>query len=85
MSLSDRLAQEKQQLIELCGNSYVLDPDFGNLQDTKDRVRRTYSTVYSITTQQHSTCYHLNLLQFYFKMIMYLFVSSLCMTVPSLC
>ncbi|GLD61065.1 coiled-coil domain-containing protein 40 isoform X2, partial [Lates japonicus] len=37
MSLSDRLAQQKQQLMELCGTSYVLDPDFVNLQDTKDR------------------------------------------------
>ncbi|XP_070710661.1 coiled-coil domain-containing protein 40 [Pempheris klunzingeri] len=37
VSLSDRLAQQKQQLIELCGTSYVLDPDFINLQDAKDR------------------------------------------------
>ncbi|XP_029295682.1 coiled-coil domain-containing protein 40, partial [Cottoperca gobio] len=37
VSLGDKLAQQKQQLIELCGTSYVLDPDFGNLQDTKDR------------------------------------------------
>ncbi|XP_035515431.1 coiled-coil domain-containing protein 40 [Morone saxatilis] len=37
VSLSDSLAQQKQQLIELCGTSYTLDPDFENLQDTKDR------------------------------------------------
>ncbi|XP_031722936.1 coiled-coil domain-containing protein 40 [Anarrhichthys ocellatus] len=36
-SLSNRLAQQKQQLIELCGTSCILDPEFGNLQDTKDR------------------------------------------------
>ncbi|KAM8880531.1 coiled-coil domain-containing protein 40 isoform 2-T3 [Spinachia spinachia] len=35
--LSDRLTQQKQLLIELCGTSYSLDPHFGNLQDTKDR------------------------------------------------
>lgn len=51
VSVSDRLAQQKQQLIELCGTSYVLDPDFVNLQDTKDRVRSTYCTVYCVTTQ----------------------------------
>ncbi|XP_059199638.1 coiled-coil domain-containing protein 40 [Centropristis striata] len=37
VSLSDRLVQQKQQLIELCGTSYVLDPDYENLLDTKDR------------------------------------------------
>ncbi|XP_051240947.1 coiled-coil domain-containing protein 40 [Dicentrarchus labrax] len=37
VSLSDGLAQQKQQLIELCSTSYTLDPDFVNLQDTKDR------------------------------------------------
>ncbi|XP_037328820.2 coiled-coil domain-containing protein 40 isoform X2 [Pungitius pungitius] len=36
-SLSDTLTQKKQLLIELCGISYSLDSDFGNLQDTKDR------------------------------------------------
>ncbi|XP_068590798.1 coiled-coil domain-containing protein 40 [Cebidichthys violaceus] len=36
-SLSNRLAQQRQQLIELCGTSSILDPEFGNLQDTKDR------------------------------------------------
>ena len=41
VSVSDRLAQQKQQLIELCRTSYVLDSDFENLQDTKDRVRIT--------------------------------------------
>ncbi|KAG8015044.1 Coiled-coil domain-containing protein 40 [Nibea albiflora] len=35
-SLSDRLVQQKQQLLELCGTSYILDPEFVNLQDTKD-------------------------------------------------
>lgn len=42
VSLSDRLTKEKQQLIELCGTSYVLDPHFVTLQDNKDRVRSTY-------------------------------------------
>nr|XP_046258864.1 coiled-coil domain-containing protein 40 isoform X2 [Scatophagus argus] len=37
VSVSNRLEQQKQQLIELCGTSYVLDPDFVNLQDSKDR------------------------------------------------
>lgn len=46
VSLSGRLAQQKQQLIELCGTSYALDPDFINLQDTKDRVRGPYCTAY---------------------------------------
>ncbi|KAM9363274.1 coiled-coil domain-containing protein 40 [Symphorus nematophorus] len=36
-SLSDRLAQQKQQLIDLCGTSQVLDCDCVNLQETKDR------------------------------------------------
>ncbi|XP_034400840.1 coiled-coil domain-containing protein 40 [Cyclopterus lumpus] len=36
-SVSNRLAQQKQQLIELCGTSYALDPEFENLHDTKDR------------------------------------------------
>ncbi|KAM7009676.1 coiled-coil domain-containing protein 40 [Tautogolabrus adspersus] len=36
VSLSDRLAQQKQQLVNVCSTSYVLDPDFVNLQDTKD-------------------------------------------------
>ncbi|KAJ4944290.1 hypothetical protein JOQ06_012834 [Pogonophryne albipinna] len=35
--LSERLAQQKQKLSELCGTSYVLDPEFENLQDTKER------------------------------------------------
>ncbi|XP_036970450.1 coiled-coil domain-containing protein 40 isoform X1 [Acanthopagrus latus] len=37
VSLSDRLAQQKQHLIELCGTSCNLDPDIENLQDTKHR------------------------------------------------
>lgn len=44
VSLSVRLGQQKQQLIELCGTSYVLDPEFVNLQDTKDRVSSTITT-----------------------------------------
>ncbi|KAK1885678.1 Coiled-coil domain containing protein 40 [Dissostichus eleginoides] len=35
--LSELLAQQKQKLSELCGTSYVLDPEFENLQDTKER------------------------------------------------
>ncbi len=50
VSLSERLAQQRQQLIGLCSTSYVLDPDFVNLQDTKDRVKSTRCTVYCITT-----------------------------------
>lgn len=50
VSLSDRLAQQRQQLIELCSTSYILDPDFVNLQDTKDRVKSTHCTVHCITT-----------------------------------
>ncbi|XP_049428773.1 coiled-coil domain-containing protein 40 [Epinephelus fuscoguttatus] len=37
VSLSDRLTQQKQQLVELCSTSYILDAEFGNLQDTKDK------------------------------------------------
>ncbi|KAI3352756.1 hypothetical protein L3Q82_019334 [Scortum barcoo] len=37
VSLSDRLTQQRQQLIDLCSTSYTLDPDIENLQDTKDR------------------------------------------------
>ncbi|KAG7219047.1 hypothetical protein INR49_019354, partial [Caranx melampygus] len=36
-SLNDRLAQQKQRLIDLCGTSSALDSDLMNLQDTKDR------------------------------------------------
>lgn len=39
--VSDRLAQQRRQLTELCGSIYILDPDFVSLQDTKDRVRST--------------------------------------------
>ncbi|XP_029137087.2 coiled-coil domain-containing protein 40 [Labrus bergylta] len=34
--LSDKLAQQKQQLVDVCSFSYILEPDFVNLQDTKD-------------------------------------------------
>ncbi|XP_073328647.1 coiled-coil domain-containing protein 40 [Pagrus major] len=37
VSLSDRLAQQKQHLIELCGTSDNLDHDIINLQETKHR------------------------------------------------
>lgn len=50
VSLSDRLSQQKQRLIELCGISCVLDPDFVNLQDTKDRVRSAYLVLHYNTT-----------------------------------
>lgn len=50
VNLSDRLTQQKQQLIHVCGTSYVLDSDFINLQDTKDRVRSTSNVLHYITT-----------------------------------
>lgn len=37
VNLSRQLSQQKQQLIDLCGNSFVLEQDLINLQDTKDR------------------------------------------------
>lgn len=55
VSVSDRLAQQRQQLTELCSSIYILDPDFISLQDTKDRVRSTYCTVCCITTQRSNT------------------------------
>ncbi|XP_039860621.1 coiled-coil domain-containing protein 40 [Simochromis diagramma] len=36
-SLRDRIAQRKTHLTELCSTSYILDSDFVNLQDTKER------------------------------------------------
>ncbi|XP_037619782.1 coiled-coil domain-containing protein 40 [Sebastes umbrosus] len=48
-SLSDRLPQLKQQLIELCSTSYVLDTDFENLQDTKDR-----NLIHLVALQSHN-------------------------------
>lgn len=53
VSLSDRLAQQKQHLIELCGTSCNLDPDIENLQDTKHRVRSKYI---QCTAWQHGKC-----------------------------
>lgn len=46
------LTQQKQLLSELCGTSYSLDSDIGNLQDTKDRVSSTYWTEYCLTTHE---------------------------------
>lgn len=40
-SLRDRIVQKKTHLTELCSTSYILDSDFVNLQDTKERVRGT--------------------------------------------
>ena len=50
VSLSDRLAQKKQKLIELHSTSHILDADILSLQDTKVMVRNTYCTVFCITT-----------------------------------
>ena len=41
-NLADRLTQQKQQLIELCGTSCTLDPECVNIEDTKVRVRSKY-------------------------------------------
>lgn len=40
-SLRDRITQRKTHLTELCSTSYILNSDFVNLQDTKERVRVT--------------------------------------------
>ncbi|XP_034744686.1 coiled-coil domain-containing protein 40 [Etheostoma cragini] len=56
VSLSDRLAKQKQQLIELCGTSYVLDPEFESLQDTKDRNLAQLVTLQSRTKKLQGVC-----------------------------
>ncbi|XP_041790181.1 coiled-coil domain-containing protein 40 [Chelmon rostratus] len=56
VSLSGRLAQQKQQLIELCGTSYALDPDFINLQDTKDRNLAHLVALQSRTKKLQGVC-----------------------------
>ncbi|KAA8594484.1 hypothetical protein FQN60_011619 [Etheostoma spectabile] len=56
VSLSDRLAQQKQQLIELCGTSYVLDPEFESLRDTKDRNLAQLVTLQSRTKKLQGVC-----------------------------
>ncbi|TDH16399.1 hypothetical protein EPR50_G00020560 [Perca flavescens] len=56
VSLSDRLAQQKQHLIELCGTSYVLDPEIGNLQDTKDRNLAHLVALQSRTKKLQGVC-----------------------------
>ncbi|KAM7393645.1 hypothetical protein PAMP_020502 [Pampus punctatissimus] len=56
VSLSDRLAQQKQRLIELCGTSCVLDPDFINLQDTKDRNLPHLVALQSRTKKLQAVC-----------------------------
>lgn len=56
-SLSDRLAQQKQQVLELCGTSYILDPEFVNLQDTKDRVRSTLCLLHYNKSTHTTTTY----------------------------
>ncbi|XP_068444609.1 coiled-coil domain-containing protein 40 isoform X2 [Clinocottus analis] len=55
-SLSNMLAQQKQHLIELCGTSYVLDPDFGNLHDTKDRNLAHLVALQSRSKKLKSVC-----------------------------
>ncbi|XP_070781226.1 coiled-coil domain-containing protein 40 [Enoplosus armatus] len=56
MNLSDRLRRQKQQLIELCGTSYILDPDFVNLQDTKDRNLAHLVVLQSRTKKLQGVC-----------------------------
>ncbi|XP_070832310.1 coiled-coil domain-containing protein 40 isoform X1 [Chaetodon trifascialis] len=56
VGLSDRLTQQKQRLIELCGTSYVLDPDFLNLQDTKDRNLAHLVALQSQTKKLQGVC-----------------------------
>ncbi|XP_038570330.1 coiled-coil domain-containing protein 40 isoform X2 [Micropterus salmoides] len=56
VSLSNRLAQKKQQVIELCGTSHVLDPDFVNLQDTKDRNLAHLVSLQSRTKKLQGVC-----------------------------
>lgn len=36
--LSQRLADQKQQLVEVCSSSSSLDQEYRTLQDTKDQV-----------------------------------------------
>ncbi|XP_010732432.3 coiled-coil domain-containing protein 40 [Larimichthys crocea] len=55
-SLSDRLAQQKQQVLELCGTSYILDPEFVNLQDTKDRNLAHLVVLQSRTKKLQGVC-----------------------------
>lgn len=42
-NLAERLTRQKQQLERLCDTSYTLERDYVNLQDTRDRVRSTYT------------------------------------------
>ncbi|XP_040892417.1 coiled-coil domain-containing protein 40 [Toxotes jaculatrix] len=56
VSLNDKLAQQKQQLIELCGTSCILDPDFVNLQDTKDRNLAHLVALQSRTKKLQGVC-----------------------------
>ncbi|XP_044044651.1 coiled-coil domain-containing protein 40 [Siniperca chuatsi] len=56
MSLSDRLAQQKQQVIELCGTSHILEPEFVNLQDTKDRNLAHLVALQSRTKKLQGVC-----------------------------
>ncbi|XP_071361508.1 coiled-coil domain-containing protein 40 [Trachinotus anak] len=56
VSLSDRLAQQKQQLIGLCGTSYTLEPDFINLQDTKDKNLAHLVALQSRTKKLQGVC-----------------------------
>ncbi|XP_051801088.1 coiled-coil domain-containing protein 40 isoform X2 [Acanthochromis polyacanthus] len=56
VSLSDNLKKQKQQLIELCGNGYMLDSDFENLQDTKDRKLAHLVALQSRTKRLQGVC-----------------------------
>ncbi|XP_074553848.1 coiled-coil domain-containing protein 40 [Halichoeres trimaculatus] len=48
-SLGERLSQQRQRLVELCGTSSVLNPDYVHIQDTKD------SSVTRLVTLQSRT------------------------------
>ncbi|KAF3687185.1 Coiled-coil domain-containing protein 40 [Channa argus] len=36
-SLSNKIEEQKQQLLELCGTSYIIDTEIVNIQDTKEK------------------------------------------------
>uniref|UniRef100_A0A3P8TBS3 Coiled-coil domain 40 molecular ruler complex subunit n=1 Tax=Amphiprion percula TaxID=161767 RepID=A0A3P8TBS3_AMPPE len=56
VSLSDNLKKQKQQLIELCSNGHMLDSDFENLQDTKDRKLAHLVALQSRTKRLQGVC-----------------------------
>ncbi|XP_047435310.1 coiled-coil domain-containing protein 40 isoform X1 [Mugil cephalus] len=56
VSLSNRLVQQKQQVIELCGTSCILDSDFVSLKDTKDKNLAHLLTLQSRTKILQGVC-----------------------------